>query len=429
MSDAYVTLPLGDEDFSPSAPEQPGSFAPRPPPNLPHIMNNDGSGIRFDVSVTQPTKSGNGYQAYVVYKVTCKTNLEQYSSSEIIVNRRFNHFVWLHIQLLEQYPCYFIPALPDKSGIDPYFNRFDAEFIERRRWALQQFLFRLVNHPIIRTSKPLQIFFEGNEDSMKLPEEKKPSLFGSLFKDIGAPKVPKSMQDPEFAEMGLYIKELEDQLFEVHKFVERMVLRRRDFGSSLGELGLTLITMGTHEEKTGEEEAATTSKSFHDLGSCCDHLAINIQEQVKDEMEKTVFVLEEWLRIMEGAKEALRVHGATVAQSLAFMSDYEKKDRALKQGVPQGKANITESDVNEARRKVEESKQRAELLGQRLREEMMRLKRMKAVELRTLLFRFVEIQIKNGFVVTESWQRALSSVVNGIDPSALPGKTQTEGYV
>jgi len=355
MSDAYVTLPLGDEDVAPSAPEQRGSFPPRPPPNLPHIMSHDGSGIRFDVTVTQPTKSGNGYQAYVVYKVTCKTNLEQYSSSEIIVNRRFNHFVWLHIQLQEQYPCYFIPALPDKSGIDPYFNRFDAEFIERRRWALQQFLFRLVNHPIIRTSKPLQIFIEGNEDAMKLPEEKKPSLFGSLFKDIGAPKVPKSMQDPEFAEMALYIKELEDQLFEVHKFVERMVLRRRDFGSSLGELGLTLITMGTHEEKTGEEEAATTSKSFHDLGSCCDHLAINIQEQVKDEMEKTVFVLEEWLRIMEGAKEALRVHGATVAQWLALMSEYEKKDRALKQGVPQGKATITESDVNEVLRVVKAS--------------------------------------------------------------------------
>eukprot|EP00960_Hanusia_phi_P015330 452613-Hanusia_phi.AAC.10 len=183
--------------------------------------------------------------------------------------------------------------------------------------------------------------------------------------------------------MALYIKELEDQLFEVHKFVERMVLRRRDFGSSLGELGLTLITMGTHEEKvraalhmTGEEEAATTSKSFHDLGrldlsalmlpnhwaiimwnSCCDHLAINIQEQVKDEMEKTVFVLEEWLRIMEGAKvlEALRVHGATVAQWLALMSEYEKKDRALKQGVPQGKATITESDVNEVLRVVKAS--------------------------------------------------------------------------
>ena len=41
------------------------------------------------------------------------------------------------------------------------------------------------------------------------------------------------------------------------------------------------------------------------VDSCCDHLAINIQEQVKDEMEKTVFVLEEWLRIMEGAKVRL----------------------------------------------------------------------------------------------------------------------------
>ena len=48
-----------------------------------------------------------------------------------------------------------------------------------------------------------------------------------------------------------------------------------------GELGLTLITMGTHEEKTGEPEAASCSKSFHDLGSCCDHLAISMQEQVE----------------------------------------------------------------------------------------------------------------------------------------------------
>ena len=48
-----------------------------------------------------------------------------------------------------------------------------------------------------------------------------------------------------------------------------------------------------------------------------------------------------------------------------------------------------------------------------------------------MLFRFVEIQIKSGFVVTESWQRALSSVVQGVDPAILPNGAArgTEGYV
>jgi hypothetical protein len=60
-----------------------------------------------------------------------------------------------------------------------------------------------------------------------------------------------------------------------------------------------------------------------------------------------------------------------------------------------------------------------------------RFKQAKSVELRTMLFRFVEIQIKSGFVVTESWQRALSSVVQGLDPAILPNGAArgTEGYV
>ena len=277
----------------------------RPPTTAP-IGAPDGQGApKFDVQVCEPTKAGTGYNAFVAYKVVCRTSMENYLSNDIAVNRRFNHFVWLHVQLSEQYPCYFIPVLPDKSGIDPYFNRFDAEFIERRRWALQMFLFRVVSHPVLMASKVLQIFFEGDENQMKLPEDKKPSMFGSLFKS--APSAPpKAVQDPEFLAMGQYIKDFEGQLFEVHKFMERLVMRRKDLGNSLGELGLTLITMGTHEEKTGEAEAATCSKSFHDLGSCCDHLAISVQEQVKDEMLKSVFVLEEWLRLVEGVKESLR---------------------------------------------------------------------------------------------------------------------------
>jgi hypothetical protein len=170
--DAYVTLPLGDDsrgynndEFVPSAPEQHAVstahahvFLPRPPATAPIGMAEAGPpASKFDVQVCEPTKSGSGYNSFVAYKVICRTSMENYLSNEFAVQRRFNHFSWLHMQLLEQYPCYFMPSLPEKSGIDPYFNRFDADFIERRRSALHHFLCRIVQHPVLMASKALQI--------------------------------------------------------------------------------------------------------------------------------------------------------------------------------------------------------------------------------------------------------------------------------
>ena len=125
---------------------------------------------------------------------------------------------------------------------------------------------------------------------------------------------------------------------------------------------------------TGEPGAANASKSFHDLGSCCDHLAISIQEQVKDEMQKSVFVLEEWLRLVEGVKEALRVQAGAAGLYFALLTECDKRERALQKGAQAGGKPVTEADVSEAKRKAEEARQRAELLGQRLRQEMVRFK-------------------------------------------------------
>jgi len=351
MSDQFVSLPLGEdnplENDSPSAPPL---YQPRPPPNAPIGMAGDDGEVKFEVTVSDPTKSGSGYQAFVSYKVTCQTNLRQYQSPNISVNRRFNHFVWLHAQLSEQYPCYFIPALPDKQGITSTFNKFSEEFVEARRMGLQQYLHRVALHPVLAQSKPLQVFFEGEENAMRLPEEKKSGFFSGLMKDL-TPRttVP---QDPEFDAMKLSVKELEAQLSEVHKFMERLIRRRKDLGGSLAELGLTLITMGNHEQQAGDGEAASTSKSFHDLGSCCDHLSISFQKQSDDETRKSLMVIDEWLRIAQGAQEALRLRASALGHHLALSADLERKHKALTSGSQAGKNAVTESDVTEARRKV-----------------------------------------------------------------------------
>mmetsp|Transcript_4075 Transcript_4075/g.6445 ORF Transcript_4075/g.6445 Transcript_4075/m.6445 type:complete len:420 (+) Transcript_4075:77-1336(+) len=417
MAENYVTLPLGGGDSEFVEPSAPQAFAPRPPTVPITMASENNQEHTFTVNVTDPIKQGTGYQAYVVYKVGYTTSLEHYASPSSQVSRRFNHFLWLHTQLTEQYPCYFVPALPDKSGISFFSQRFQEDFVESRKIALEQFLRRIVLHPVLSMSKPLQTFFEGEGDSMRLPEEKKPSFFSEIMKEITPKATPPP--DQEFDTMKLYIKDFEAQLTEVHTFMERLVRRRKDLGCSMEKLGLTLLSMRSQEQQASSSEAATTSKAFLDLGSCCSQLAISIQQQSNDETRKALMVVDEWLRLVHGAQEALRVRSAAAGTHVALQQELERKQKALAAGTQQGRGNVSELDVSEARRKVDEARQRAELLGQRIREEMASLERMKAMELRTMLCAFVGVQLKYGAQVQESWQRVLPSIIEGVDPSAL----------
>ena len=60
-------------------------------------------------------------------------------------------------QLTEMFPCYFIPALPDKATMNLFGSRFEESFVEGRRIALEQFLNRIVRHPDLVSSKVVKV--------------------------------------------------------------------------------------------------------------------------------------------------------------------------------------------------------------------------------------------------------------------------------
>ena len=80
---------------------------------------------------------------------------------------------------------------------------------------------------------------------------------------------------------------------------------------------------------------------------------------------------------------------------------------------------ISNQPANLVCRKVEESQQRCDLLGERVREEMRRMKKSKSSEVRAMLCGFVSVQLKYGSEVQSSWERVLPSLVSGMDPNAL----------
>ncbi|CAG8741749.1 15818_t:CDS:2, partial [Dentiscutata heterogama] len=75
---------------------------------------------------------------------------------------------WLYNRLVNKFGAFVLPPLPEKQ----YSGRFNEEFIEKRRRALERFINRLARHPIIRYSEILTHFLSCNDDTEWRKREK-----------------------------------------------------------------------------------------------------------------------------------------------------------------------------------------------------------------------------------------------------------------
>ncbi|POM75360.1 Hypothetical protein PHPALM_7550, partial [Phytophthora palmivora] len=101
-----------------------------------------------DITVGEAGKVGDGVNSYYVYKVT--------SAEDVVVERRYSDFLWLHHQLSKQCAGYVIPPLPAKVvGLLQ-----GPEFLEHRRAGLERFLRKVVIHDELKNSNYFRSFLE-----------------------------------------------------------------------------------------------------------------------------------------------------------------------------------------------------------------------------------------------------------------------------
>lgn len=143
------------------------------------------------ISISETTKVGEGMSSYVAYRIVTRTNMPTFKANNMAVLRRFSDFLGLHNKLTEKYlrNGRLIPPAPQKNmlgklnlcvyntiikEIFTFYqgstrikisgNQSDqttsAEFIEKRRLALERFLKRIALHPILRNDKNFCDFLE-----------------------------------------------------------------------------------------------------------------------------------------------------------------------------------------------------------------------------------------------------------------------------
>ncbi|KAI9253166.1 hypothetical protein BY458DRAFT_559103 [Sporodiniella umbellata] len=176
------------------------------------------------VRVDDPQKGG----SFVTYRLFTMTALENYSTSNRPVRRRFKDFIWLHNALSIEFPTSIVPPLPEKHRLKFFKgNWYDPLFLEQRRLGLQWFMDRLAGHPCFQRSQYTRLFLESTDfeadKSIQTKSVPSSNFFVSLFHSKSKVKKP----DEKFEEMKDLIEKFQDNLFLIEKLYSKVGKRQQ----------------------------------------------------------------------------------------------------------------------------------------------------------------------------------------------------------
>ena len=219
----------------------------------------------IEVSVTNPTKVGDGLTAYAVYTVSTKNKDPAYKKDESIVVRRYSDFQWLRGRLSTLYPGIVLFPLPEKTVTT---NPFQSDFLEHRRSGLEAFMKKVVEHPGLGTCEDVVMFLEeqgGSSWDQRAPWYSRGAVGTALgavdswFQSIGTATETWSTgagmesvmmeEDPKYLEATEYLLLLEERLKRALKSGSEIVNAVQNLGILTGTFGENAHHLGDCEEK------------------------------------------------------------------------------------------------------------------------------------------------------------------------------------
>uniref|UniRef100_A0A4W4EV15 PX domain-containing protein n=1 Tax=Electrophorus electricus TaxID=8005 RepID=A0A4W4EV15_ELEEL len=228
------------------------------------------NGDTFDMQITvsDPEKVGDGMNAYMAYKVTTKTSLNLFSRNEFSVKRRFSDFLGLHSKLASKYMHigYIVPPAPEKSIVGMTKVKVgkedlsSAEFVEKRRSALQRYLTRTVTHPALLKDPDVIQFLENTElpravSTQALSGAGILRMVNKAAEAVNKMTIKMNESDAWFEEKQQQFENLDIQLRKLHASVESLVCHRKELSVNTASFAKSAAMLGNSEDHTALSRA------------------------------------------------------------------------------------------------------------------------------------------------------------------------------
>ncbi|ROW15359.1 hypothetical protein VPNG_02375 [Cytospora leucostoma] len=362
----------------------------------------------FNITVGDPHKVGDLTSSHIVYSVRTKTTSKAYKEPEFEVKRRYRDFLWLYNTLHANNPGVVVPPPPEKQAV----GRFETNFVEARRAALEKMLNKSAAHPTLQHDGDLKLFLESESFSadVKHKERREPNLGESkgMFSSLGLGGSSSKFveQDDWFHDRRVYLDALENQLKGLLKAMDTMVGQRKQMAEAAGDFSASLHALST------VELSPTLSGPLEALSD----LQLTIRDVYDRQAQQDVLtfgiIIEEYIRLIGSVKQAFSQRQKAFYAWHAAESEMQKRktnqDKLLRQGKSQqDRLNQVSAEVADAERKVHQAHLLFEDMGRLLRQELDRFEKEKVEDFKSGVETFLESSVEAQKELIEKWETFL----------------------
>ncbi|XP_056869245.1 LOW QUALITY PROTEIN: sorting nexin-7 [Takifugu flavidus] len=267
------------------------------------------------VTVDQPESHVTAIETFIVYRVVTKTTRSEFDSSEYEVRRRYQDFLWLRGRLEDSYPTLIVNPLPEKFVMKGMVERFNDDFIETRRKALDRFLNKVSAHPVLSHSQHLHVFLTAQD--LLSHRKQGPGFLSRVGETVRA--VANSVRGlksrpEEFTLMHDYVEEFSSKISSVDKITQRIAKEQREYVDELKRCGPTYSLWAALEEDLAEP--------LRGVAGCVERCCVETEEHIQYLSEVLVPAVHEYVLSADTVKAVMRRRDTIHA-------DYEVKNEAL----------------------------------------------------------------------------------------------------
>ncbi|KAI1330101.1 vacuolar sorting protein [Xylariaceae sp. FL0255] len=406
---------IDDDDYDrPSGPRAPPPVqAAQPSPirtgGQPSVSVEQAAKPSFRITVGDPHKVGDLTTSHIVYAVRTQTTSKGYKQSEFEVKRRYRDFLWLYNTMHGNNPGVVVPPPPEKQAL----NRFETNFVESRRAALEKMLNKIAAHPTLQHDPDLKLFLESEafnvdikhkERREPIPGESK-GVFGSLGINVrsGSKFVE---QDEWFHDRRVYLDALENQLKALMKSMDTMVSQRKAMAESAADFSASLHALSTVE----------LSPSLSGPLDALSELQLTIRDIYDRQAQQDVLTfgitIDEYIRLIGSVKQAFSQRQKAFHSWHSAENELSKRktsqEKLLRQGrSQQDRLNEVGAEVADAERKVHQARLLFEDMGRLMRAELDRFEREKVEDFKSSVETFLESSVEAQKELIEKWETFL----------------------
>ncbi|XP_013885605.1 sorting nexin-1 [Austrofundulus limnaeus] len=234
---------------------------------------------KFDlfVSVKDPEKIGDGMNAYMAYKVSTETTLPMFHNKTFTVKRRFSDFLGLYEKLSEKHGSsgLIVPPPPEKNLLGMTKMKVgkedssSADFLERRRGALERYLQRVVNHPMLLQDPDVREFLEKEELPRAVSTQALSSagflkMISKATDAVSKMTIKMNESDVWFEEKLQEVEAADQQFRKLHTMVESLVFHRKELSLNTASFAKSAAMLGSAEDNTALSRALSQLAEVED---------------------------------------------------------------------------------------------------------------------------------------------------------------------